>query len=85
MMTLEQIKSAVDAGRTVCHHNKGYQVKKSQRGEYYIICTWNDYNIGLTWQDGVTMNGKPEDFYTLDDEEERIEDWNDGEPVEYVC
>lgn len=34
---------------------------------------------------GIDSTGKPEDFYTLDDEEERIEDWNDGEPVEYVC
>lgn len=62
MMTLEQIKAAVDAGKKVCHMSTAYIVRKWSNG-YHIFCTFNDYAIGLTHQDGVTMNGKPEDFY----------------------
>ena len=62
-MTLDQIKAAVDAGKKVFHQSEAYEVRKWKGGEYVIVCTFNDYAIGLTWQDGVTMNGKPEQFY----------------------
>lgn len=67
-MTLEEIKAAVRAGKTVCHGTRAYEVRLSQyrdgSGEQWlIVCTFNDYAIGLTWRDGVTMNGKPEDFF----------------------
>ena len=61
-MTLEEIKAAVLAGHTVCHHNPAYEVRHHD-GDFSIVCTFNGYSIGLTWLDGVTMNGKPEEFY----------------------
>jgi len=62
-MTLVEIKAAVDAGKTVCWKNSAYVVKKMKNGSYEIVCTLNGYMVGLTWANGVTMNGKPEDFY----------------------
>jgi hypothetical protein len=62
-MTLEEIKTAVNAGKKVHWSNTGYEVRKDRYGEYYIIFIHNDNSIGLTWKDGVTMNGKPEDFF----------------------
>jgi hypothetical protein len=66
-MTLQEIKAAVDAGHTVHWANEGYRVIKDSLGQYLI--GWNvgghDENYwGLTWQDGVTLNGKPEQFFT---------------------
>jgi len=62
-MTLEQIKAAVLAGKIVYWMNNGYTVAEDSTGQWFIVCTANDSAIGLTWQDGVTMNGKPEQFY----------------------
>lgn len=62
-MTLQEIKTAVDAGKTVHWANTGYTVIKDVYGDYLIVFHHNQSTIGLTWQDGVTMNGKPEDFF----------------------
>lgn len=62
-MTLQEIKAAVEAGKTVHWANTGYVVTKDSLGQWFIKCVWNDNCIGLTWRDGVTMNGKPEDFF----------------------
>lgn len=62
-MTLEQIKTAVKAGHTVNWCNSGYIVICDSRDNWLIYCTMNDTYIGLTWLDGVTLNGKPEQFY----------------------
>lgn len=61
-MTLEEIKAAVDSGAVVCWKNNAYQVVKGASG-YLVKCVLNGHCIGLTWADGVTMNGDPEDFY----------------------
>lgn len=61
-MTLEQIKQAVTEGKTVCWSNGGYEVRKTGNS-FDIVCLWNNYTVGLTWQDGKTMNGKPEEFF----------------------
>lgn len=61
-MTLEEIKAAVLAGKTVHWANEGYKVLH-HKGQWDIVCTWNGHAIGLTWRDGVTVNGKPEEFY----------------------
>lgn len=61
-MTLNEIKAAVDQGKTVCWSNEAYDVVKGG-GQYLIVCLHNDHAIGLTWRDGVTMNGKPEEFF----------------------
>lgn len=61
-MTLQEIKEAVDAGKTVCWSNKGYKVVKGS-SQYLIKYIQNNHCIGLTWQDGVTLNGKEDEFF----------------------
>lgn len=65
-MTLEEIKAALDAGTEVYWMSKAYQVIKDSKGQYLIKCIPNGICIGLTWTDEVTMNGKEEDFFSLD-------------------
>lgn len=65
-MTLEQIKEAVQAGKTVCWVNDGYRVIRDKLGQWFVCCRRNSDCIGLTHRDGVTMNGKPEQFYILE-------------------
>jgi hypothetical protein len=65
-MTLEQIKKAVDQGKDVFWKHSGYKVVAGTQkaiGEYFIVCTENQYTVGLTWRDGKTMNGNEIDFY----------------------
>ena len=63
-MTLDEIKAAVLAGKLVHWANALYVVKYSeQTKQFFIVCLDNQHTIGLTWRDGVTMNGEPEDFY----------------------
>jgi hypothetical protein len=38
-------------------------VAEDSTGQWFIVCTANDSAIGLTWLDGVTLNGKPDQFY----------------------
>jgi hypothetical protein len=64
-MTLEQIKQAIAAGVPVHWSNSAYDVILDSVGQYLIRCNLNDSYIGLTWRDGVTMNGKEEDFFTV--------------------
>jgi hypothetical protein len=61
-MNLQEIKAAVKAGKTVYCGNEAYVVIEA-KGQWLIRCLLNDYCIGLTWLDGTTMNGKPEEFY----------------------
>jgi hypothetical protein len=62
-MTLEEIKSAVEAGETVHWANQGYRVIKDRLGQWLIHCTLNDSYIGLTQADEITLNGKEEQFF----------------------
>ena len=62
-MTLEEIKKAIEEGKRVHWSHNGYIVVKDNIGQYFIKCLYNNHCIGLTWLDGVTVNGKPEDFY----------------------
>ena len=73
-MTLAMIKDAVDAGFTVCWRSELYEVRKERdwdtgkvdpNGRYFIICTKNNDTIGLTHLDGVTLNGKPTEFFVV--------------------
>lgn len=61
-MTLEQIKNAVLAGKKVHWASDAYEVVHNG-GQWLICCTHNDSCIGLTWRDGATMNGRPEQFF----------------------
>lgn len=68
-MNLDEIKAAVASGKTVHWMNNGYVVRRVGKHEDYdwiIVFVHNNYTIGLTWKDGVTMNGEPEDFYIGD-------------------
>jgi hypothetical protein len=62
-MNLHEIKSAVEAGLPVHWSNDGYKVIKDKIGQFLVIFEPNQSCIGLTWKDGVTLNGKESDFY----------------------
>ena len=66
-MNLEEIKTAVRAGRTVYWSNPNYEVKlyqfKDGSEQWLVKCLPNRHCIGLTWADGVTLNGEEKDFY----------------------
>lgn len=66
-MNLNQIKSAVESGKKVFWANTAYEVVKDNLGQWLIIYRKGERNencIGLTWRDGVTLNGREEDFFT---------------------
>ena len=61
-MTLQEIKSAVNQGKNVYWKNTVYRVVKGDFNQYLIV---HEHSvIGLTWLDGVTMNGAESDFFT---------------------
>ena len=62
-MTLEEIKTAVDAGDRVHWINSGYVVRRDGLGQYLITFTRNGSAIGLTSRDGTRLNGKPDEFF----------------------
>lgn len=65
-MTLDEIKAAVNAGKTVHWASEGYTVIRDQHDQWFIAYRHGhrDANyIGLTWTDGVTVNGRPDQFY----------------------
>ena len=72
--TLEEIKSAVKAGKKVCWSNEGYEVKlhhfRDGNENWVITCLWNNYSIGLTWINGVTLNGKESEFFVKGEKNE---------------
>ena len=61
-MSVKEIKSAVDNGLIVHWSNNSYTVIPS-RGDY-LIQHLNGSCTGLTWKDGVTLNGDEKEFYT---------------------
>jgi hypothetical protein len=63
-MTLNEIKNALDNNENVYWANQGYQVIKDKIG-HYLIKHHSGNCIGLTWLDGVTLNGDECDFFTL--------------------
>lgn len=63
-MTLDEIKQAVLDGKKVYWENPSYQVIVDSKNQWLIKHT-NGHCIGLTWDDDVTMNGKPEDFHIM--------------------
>ena len=65
-MELEEIKRALAMGHKVFWKSNTYEVTQDEVGQYLIHCLFNDSYIGLTWRDGVTMNGKEEDFFLVE-------------------
>ena len=62
-MNLQEIKTALEKGKTVYCSSYIYEVIKDSIGQYLIRCTLNDHCIGLFWADGKTLNGEEKDFY----------------------
>lgn len=65
-MTVEEIKQAVNNGKKVYWANTAYEVVHDKHDQWFIVCTLNDDAIGLTWRDGVTLNGEPSSFFIGD-------------------
>jgi len=70
-MKLNEIKEAVLAGKTVHWKNGAYRVifdptRGSVIAGFLIECVLNGDCIGLTWTNGVTMNGEEEDFFVAE-------------------
>lgn len=63
-MTLKEIKHAVDSGTTVHWSHVGYSVVRDKRRQYHIVFTRTGNAIRLTHADGITLNGKEDEFYT---------------------
>ncbi len=65
-LTAQDIRDAVDAGKRVTWANDRDEVVRSAKGrtpaDYYIKDIYGGSVIGLTWSDGVTLNGTPEQF-----------------------
>ena len=66
-MNLQEIKNAVENGKTVCCGNPAYSVIKDRLGQWFIYCNINGYCIGLTRSDGATLNGNEREFYISED------------------
>jgi hypothetical protein len=64
-MTLQEIIQAMKEGKTIHWGNEGYTIvgNPNEVNSLLIKCGFNGHCIGLTWLDGVTMNGKEEDFF----------------------
>lgn len=62
-MTLPEIVSAVQQGKTVYYGSCSYIVVYDLEQGYFIHSKSNNHRIGLTWEDGRTLNGKEENFF----------------------
>jgi len=47
-MQYEKVIQAVEEGKKVKWGNKLYDVVKSEKGGYYVICSSNQYTTGFT-------------------------------------
>jgi len=64
VMTLAEILRAVDEGMPVHWQNPGYLVERPAGGGACVIRSLSTgHCIGLTWADGMTLNGKEEEFF----------------------
>lgn len=61
-MSLTEIRAAIAAGKKVHWSHEGYVVA-GKVGSELITCLGNNHSIGLTWMDGVTLNGKESEFF----------------------
>ena len=62
-MTLTEIKEAIAEGKQVFWSSSYYEVIRDSIGQFLIYSRCNNSYIGLTWQDGVTLNGSEDNFY----------------------
>ena len=66
-MTLDEIKLAIATGKRVFWATLNYEVIHDSIGQWMIWSRVNDHYIGLTWTDGTTVNGEPEQFFIHND------------------
>lgn len=62
-LTAGQIIELLYQGFRVYWKTKAYEVKRDHLGQYNIVSWYHNSTIGLTHQDGVTLNGKPDEFF----------------------
>ncbi|WP_288960848.1 hypothetical protein [uncultured Sulfitobacter sp.] len=62
-MNINDIKAAVDAGKTVHWVNTGYVVRKDSLGQFLIVYLPNGSAIGLTNRAGTQLNGAEGEFF----------------------
>ena len=64
-MTLHEIITSIIHGKKVFWKSSLYKVvgHGCDPLDYYIVCQRNNNTIGLTWCDGVTLNGREKEFY----------------------
>jgi hypothetical protein len=62
-VTLQEIKDAVLAGKRVCWSTPAYEVVHDKLGQWLVRCVINGSCIGLTWRNGVTLNGRESEFF----------------------
>ncbi|MER3353852.1 MAG: hypothetical protein RLQ73_07830 [Hoeflea sp. D1-CHI-28] len=72
-MTLEEIKTVIDAGQTVHWANTGYRVHKDRLGQFLITYLPNGSSIGLTDRSGQRLNGNEADFFAAGTEDDDAE------------
>jgi hypothetical protein len=65
-MNIAEIKTAVDAGKSVHWSNEGYVVRKDTLGQYLIVFEPGGSTIGLTDRSGGRLNGQEEEFFLSD-------------------
>lgn len=63
IMELEDIIHAINQGWVINWQTDNYRVIQNKFGQYQIKCLSNGNIIGLTYADGVTLNGEEKDFY----------------------
>ena len=63
LMNINDIKTAVDAGKTMHWVNTGYVVRKDSLGQYLIFYLPNGSAIGLTNRAGTQLNGVEAEFF----------------------
>jgi hypothetical protein len=64
-MNTREIKTALERGDRVFWVHNGYEVMKDSLGQYLIKCHDNGHCVGLTHQDGETLNGKEKEFFSI--------------------
>lgn len=82
-MNAKQIKKAIELGERVYWSNLAYEVIKDNIGQWLIKCNLNDHCMGLTWQDGTTLNGDEADFFTWGERDE-VTDKLVGDDIEDI-
>jgi hypothetical protein len=65
-MKLSEIHRSIGEGLKVHWQNYDYEVVRAKNTDkYYIKSLSTGHCISLTWGDGITINGKEEEFFAV--------------------